>query len=118
MPDWDWIADDGEYFSFPFFIQCGEKTFLIFLTCKNKKATVDYAIVYSCGFFCFNDLIIMMKERWLAMKEISKYLGVTYETTYKCLDNHEMLGHRMGKFWEMKCEEVDAWVKSGEVAEK
>ena len=35
----------------------------------------------------------MMEERWLSMKEISEYLGVTRETIYKWIEDREMPGH-------------------------
>ena len=59
----------------------------------------------------------MMEERWLSMKEISEYLGVTRETIYKWIDDRDMPGHRIGKFWKFKRDEVDAWVKSGKAAD-
>ena len=60
----------------------------------------------------------MMEERWLSIKEISEYLGVTRETIYKWIDYKEMPGHRIGKFWKFKRNEVDKWVKSGKAADK
>ena len=59
----------------------------------------------------------MMEERWLSMKEISEYLGVTRETIYKWSEDREMPGHRMGKFWKFKRDEVDVWVKSGKAGD-
>ena len=59
----------------------------------------------------------MMEERWLSMKEISEYLGVTRETIYKWIEDRDMPGHRMGKFWKFKRDEVDVWVKSGKAAD-
>ena len=59
----------------------------------------------------------MMEERWLSMKEISEYLGVTRETIYKWIEDREMPGHRMGKFWKFKRDEVDVWVKSGKAGD-
>ena len=58
----------------------------------------------------------MMEERWLSMKEISEYLGVTRETIYKWIEYRDMPGHRIGKFWKFKIAEVDSWVHSGQAA--
>ena len=58
----------------------------------------------------------MMDERWLSMKEISEYLGVTRETIYKWIEYRDMPGHRIGKFWKFKIAEVDSWVHSGQAA--
>ena len=57
-----------------------------------------------------------MEERWLSMKEISEYLGVTRETIYKWIEYRDMPGHRIGKFWKFKIAEVDSWVHSGQAA--
>ena len=59
----------------------------------------------------------MMEERWLSMKEISEYLGVTRETIYKWIEDREMPGHLVGKFWKFKRDEVDVWVKSGKAGD-
>lgn len=54
-----------------------------------------------------------MDERWLSVVEIAKYLGVSKETIYRCLDKKEIPAHRVGKLWKFDKVEVDAWVKSG-----
>lgn len=59
-----------------------------------------------------------MDDRWLSIKEISEYLGVTRETIYTWIEDREMPGHRMGKLWKFKKSDVDKWVKSGKVADK
>ena len=59
-----------------------------------------------------------MDGRWRSIKEISDYLGVTRETIYKWIEECEMPGHRMGKFWKFKKADVDKWVKSGKAADK
>ena len=52
-------------------------------------------------------------DRWLTVDEICTYLSVTNETIYKWIDQQEMPGHRVGRRWMFKKEEVDAWVRSG-----
>ncbi len=54
-----------------------------------------------------------MEDRWLTVDEIRKYLSVTNETIYKWIDQRGMPGHRVGRRWMFKQEEVDAWVRSG-----
>ena len=54
-----------------------------------------------------------MEDRWLTVDEICKYLSVTNETVYKWIDQRGMPGHRVGRRWMFKQEEVDAWVRSG-----
>lgn len=59
-----------------------------------------------------------MDDRWLSMKEISEYLGVRRETIYKWIEEKSMPGHRVGRNWKFKKDEVDDWVKSGKAAEE
>ena len=59
-----------------------------------------------------------MKERWLTVEEICIYLSVTNETIYKWIEQRGMPGHRVGRRWMFKREEVDGWVKSGAAAAK
>ncbi len=59
-----------------------------------------------------------MDDRWLSIKEISDYLGITRETIYKWIEERGMPAHRMGKFWKFKQTEVDSWIKSGKAADR
>ena len=54
-----------------------------------------------------------MEDRWLTVDEICKYLSVTNETVYKRIDQKGMPGHRVGRRWMFKQEEVDSWVRTG-----
>lgn len=58
-----------------------------------------------------------MQDRWLTVDEICQYLSVTNETVYKWIDQRGMPGHRVGRRWMFKQEEVDAWVRSGGAGE-
>lgn len=46
------------------------------------------------------------------MDEICKYLGVSKDTVYKWIDEHEMPAHQMGRLWKFKKEQVGAWVEA------
>lgn len=59
-----------------------------------------------------------MEDRWLTVDDIRKYINVTKETIYKWVDQRGMPGHRVGRRWMFKQEEVDEWVKSGEAADR
>ena len=59
-----------------------------------------------------------MEDRWLTVDDIRKYLNVTKETIYKWIDQRGMPGHRVGRRWMFKQEEVDEWVKSGCAADR
>ena len=58
-----------------------------------------------------------MEDRWLSLKEIAEYLGARRETIYKWIEEKEMPGHRIGRYWKFKKDEVDAWGKSGKAGE-
>lgn len=54
-----------------------------------------------------------MDERWLSVDDICKYLKVSNETVYKWIEHRGMPGHRVGRRWKFKAQEIDEWVKSG-----
>ena len=60
---------------------------------------------------------LIMEDRWLSLKEITEYLGIRRETVYRWIEQREMPGHRIGKLWKFKKDEVDTWVKSGKAAD-
>ena len=40
------------------------------------------------------------------------------ETIYRWIETKDMPGHRVGRSWKFKKDEVDAWVKSDKAAER
>lgn len=59
-----------------------------------------------------------MEDRWLTVDDICKYLNVSNETVYKWIEQRAMPGHRVGRRWMFKQDEVDEWVRSGGAADK
>lgn len=59
-----------------------------------------------------------MQERWLTVDEICTYLSSTNDTIYKWIESRGMPGHKVGRRWMFKLNEVDAWVRSGGGADK
>ena len=59
-----------------------------------------------------------MEDRWLAISDICKYLGVSNDTVYKWIGKQDMPAHRMGRLWKFKKDEVDAWIRSSGAADK
>jgi excisionase family DNA binding protein len=57
-----------------------------------------------------------MSDSYLSVEQIAEYLGVSKDTVYTWITAKGMPGHRLGRLWKFKKEEVDAWVKSGGAA--
>lgn len=54
-----------------------------------------------------------LQDRWLSIKEICAYLGVSDDTVYRWIKSHDMPTHKMGRLWKFKINEIDEWVKTG-----
>jgi excisionase family DNA binding protein len=61
-------------------------------------------------------LELSMEDRWLSVDEIAEYLGVAKDTIYTWVTSKGMPGHKVGRFWKFKKEDVDAWVREGGAA--
>jgi len=59
-----------------------------------------------------------MDDRWLSVEEIAEYLGVSKDAVYSWVSTKGMPGHRVGRFWKFKREDVDAWVRDGGAADR
>ena len=59
-----------------------------------------------------------MEDRWLSVDEIAEYLGVSKDTVYTWVTAKGMPGHKVGRLWKFKRDEVDGWVKSGGANER
>ena len=57
-------------------------------------------------------------ERWYSMKEICEYLGVSRDPVLAWIDKRSMPAAKIRRLWKFKIGEVDAWMKSGVVADK
>jgi len=60
----------------------------------------------------------MTSDKWITVNEMCKYLQVSNETIYSWIEKSDMPGHRIGKRWMFKQEEVDKWVRTGKAAAK
>ncbi len=58
----------------------------------------------------------MNNDRWLSVDEIAEYLGVSKDTIYAWVTSKGMPGHKVGRFWKFKREDVDSWVRAGGAA--
>ena len=57
-----------------------------------------------------------MDDRWLSVDEVADYLGVAKDTVYNWVTNKGMPGHKVGRFWKFKKDDVDSWVRAGGAA--
>ena len=57
-----------------------------------------------------------MDDRWLSVEEIAEHLGVSKDTVYTWVSSKRMPGHRVGRFWKFKKDEIDDWVRGGGAA--
>ena len=60
----------------------------------------------------------MMEDRWLSVDEIAAYLGIKRDTVYRWINERNLPGHKIGRLWKFRKEDIDEWVKSGEAKEK
>jgi excisionase family DNA binding protein len=57
-----------------------------------------------------------MDDRWQSLEDIAQYPGVSKDAVYSWDSTKGMPGHRVGRFWKFKRDEVDAWVRAGGAA--
>ena len=57
-----------------------------------------------------------MLDRWQSVDEIAEYLGVSKDTVYTWVTSKGMPGHKVGRFWKFKKDDVDTWVRAGGAA--
>ncbi|MDP8255059.1 MAG: helix-turn-helix domain-containing protein [Candidatus Alcyoniella australis] len=55
-------------------------------------------------------------DRWFSVDEIAEHFGVSKDTVYAWLTAKGMPGHRVGRFWKFKKDEVDEWIRAGGAA--
>jgi excisionase family DNA binding protein len=60
----------------------------------------------------------MMEDRWLSVDDIAAYLGIKRDTVYRWISVRNMPGHKIGRLWKFRQEEVDEWMRSGGDAEE
>lgn len=58
-------------------------------------------------------------DRWIGIEEAANYIGVNRDTIRNWIKKDIGIpAHKIGKLWKFKKSELDAWIKSGESAEK
>jgi len=59
-----------------------------------------------------------VEDRWLSVDDLREYLGVSRDTIYDWLNAKNLPGHKVGRLWKFKREEIDEWVRAGSAAIK
>ncbi len=57
----------------------------------------------------------MKDDRWLSVDDISAYLGIKRDTVYKWIRRRNLPAHKAGRLWKFRKDEIDSWVRNGEV---
>jgi len=60
----------------------------------------------------------MMEDRWFSVDDIAAYLGIKRDTVYRWIRERNMPGHKIGRLWKFRKEEIDEWMRSGGGAEE
>ena len=53
-----------------------------------------------------------MEDRWLSVDDIRAYLGIKRDTVYRWISERNMPGHKIGRLWKFRKEEVDEWMRN------
>ena len=67
----------------------------------------------------YRDLSIGLLAFWIYANGIGEFLGVfgvAKDTIYTWVTSKGMPGHKVGRFWKFKKEDVDTWVREGGAA--
>ena len=54
----------------------------------------------------------MSTEKWMSMKQICAYLGISRDTATKWIKNKNMPAHQIERIWRFDKAEVDEWMRS------
>ncbi|MBW2040885.1 MAG: helix-turn-helix domain-containing protein [Deltaproteobacteria bacterium] len=57
-------------------------------------------------------------NRWLSVDEIAAYLGIKRDTAYRWISERNMPGHKIGRLWKFRKEEIEEWVRGGSAGDK
>jgi excisionase family DNA binding protein len=50
---------------------------------------------------------------WFSVEEVAAHLGINRDTVYKWIERKKMPGHKVGRLWKFRLNEIDKWVVSG-----
>lgn len=54
----------------------------------------------------------MKIEKWMSMKQVCVYLGISRDTVTKWIKNKDMPAHQIDRIWRFDKDEVDEWMRN------
>ena len=51
-------------------------------------------------------------DKWMDMKRLCEYLGISRDTANKWMKNKDMPAHSIERIWRFDKEEIDEWMKN------
>ena len=51
-------------------------------------------------------------DKWMSMKQLCAYLGISRDTATKWINNKGMPAHRIDRIWRFDKDEIDEWMKN------
>ena len=57
----------------------------------------------------------MQNNKWLSMNDVCNYLHISRDTVMNWIKKEGMPAHQKGRLWRFDINEVDEWMKNGEV---
>lgn len=55
---------------------------------------------------------INIMDKWMSMKQLCAYLGISRDTATKWINNKSMPAHRIDRIWRFDKDEIDEWMKN------
>lgn len=60
----------------------------------------------------------MQSAKWLSMKEVCAYLGISRDTAINWIKKEGMPAHQKGRLWRFDVNEIDKWMKENPSKER
>lgn len=54
----------------------------------------------------------MEMDKWMSMKQVCAYLGISRDTANKWIKNKDMPAHQIERIWSFDKDEVDEWMRN------
>ena len=54
----------------------------------------------------------MIMDKWMSMKQLCAYLGISRDTATKWIKNKGIPAHQIDRIWRFDKNEIDEWMKN------